>query len=373
MGFDRPAGDHIGRIPQEISQDIPQDIPQEIVQEIEQEIVQPAVEQRDFSGVVYLRRGSDVLLARACGLAHRPERIPMRVDTRFEIASGAKSLTAVAAIRLIEQGRLSFDSRLCDVLDLPLPGFAPEITIAQILTHTSGMPDYADESQPDFDYEAIWRDLPVYRIRTARDCLPLLLQGDMKFAPGERFEYCNSGYVFVGLVIEAVCGEDFYTHMQREVLDPAGMRDSGYFESDRLPVNTAIGYIPLENGAGYRTNVFSIPARSGADGGLYASAPDLARFLDALRANRLTGEALTRELLRPHVDIDPETGSRYGYGFWFNRTSQGVERMAILGSDPGTECSCSFYPEHELQLVILTNVNDGLQDLRLRIEDVLFG
>jgi len=352
MGFDASAGDLIDRIGKQVQQ---------------------AVESRDFSGVVYLRRGAEVLLARACGLAHRPEKIPLRIDTRFEIASGAKSLTAVAVVRLIEQGRLSFGTRLCDVLDLPRPGFAPEITIAQILTHSSGLPDYADESRPGFDYEALWGELPVYRIRTLRDFLPLLLQGEMKFAPGERFEYCNSGYILLGLVIEAVSGEDFYSHMERDVLARAGMRDSGYFESDRLPANTAIGYIPLTTGAGYRTNVFSIPARSGADGGLYASAPDLARFLDALRSNRLTGAAMTRELLQPHIDIEPETGRRYGYGFWFTRTAQGVERMAVLGSDPGTECSCSLYPAHDLQLIILTNLNDGLQDLRLRIEEALFG
>ncbi len=357
MPFDPPTADCVDR--------------NDRVERIER-LVQQAVEERDFSGVVYLRRGSEVLLTRAWGLAHRAELIPVRPDTRFEIASGAKSLTAVGVVRLIEQGRLSFESRLGDVLGVPLPGFAPGITVGQILTHTSGMPDYADESRPDFDYEAIWRDLAVYRVRAPRDFLPLLVRGQMKFAPGERFEYCNSGYVFLGLVIEAVCGEDFYTHMQREVLDPAGMQDSGYFESDRLPANTAIGYIPLPDGTGYRSNVFAIPARSGADGGLYASAPDLAHFLDALRAGRLTGVALTRELLRPHVDIDLATGARYGYGFWFSRTADGIERMAILGSDPGTECSCNLYPENELQLIILTNLNNGLQDLRLRIEEALF-
>jgi CubicO group peptidase (beta-lactamase class C family) len=336
-------------------------------------LLHEAVRQRDFSGVAYLRQGGQVLLAHACGLAQRAERIPIRTDTRFEIASGAKSFTAVAVIRLIERGRLALGSRLGEVLSVPLPAFAREVTIAQLLTHSSGLPDYADEQRPDFDYEAIWLDLPVYRIRSLRDCLPLLLHGERKFAPGERFEYCNSGYVLLGLVIEAVSGEDFFTHMQREVLDPAGLRDSGYFESDRLPANTAVGYLPLPDGRGYRSNVFSIPARSGADGGLYASAPDLSRFLDAVSGSRLTGEALTRELLRPHIEVDAEKGYHYGYGFWFSRTERGVRRMSIAGSDPGTECSCSFYPEHALQLVLLTNLHEGLRDLRPRIESVLFG
>jgi CubicO group peptidase (beta-lactamase class C family) len=195
----------------------------------------------------------------------------------------------------------------------------------------------------------------------------------MKFTPGERFEYCNSGYVFLGLVIESITGEDFFTHMRREVLDPAGLRESGYFESDRLPPNTAIGYIPLADGEGYRTSVFSVPARSGADGGLYASAPDLVRFIDALRGGRLLGEAWTSELLRPHVEIDREQGRGYGYGFWFSRTAQGIDRMALIGSDPGSECSCSFYPAQDLQLVLLTNLDNGLGDLRPQIEDALFG
>jgi CubicO group peptidase (beta-lactamase class C family) len=334
-------------------------------------IVDSAVEERGFSGVVLLRQGGETLLARACGLAQRPDSIPIRVDTRFPIASGAKSFTAVAVIRLIESGQLRLDTRLDEVLDLPLPGFAPQVTIEHLLTHTSGIPDYADESRPDFDYEAIWRDLPAYGIRRLRDLLPLLLRGEMKFSPGDRFEYCNSGYVFLGLVIESVTGRDYFTHMRQEVLEPAGLGESGYFESDRLPANTAIGYIPLINGEGYRTNVFSVPARSGGDGGLYASAPDLARFIDALRGGRLAGAAWTTELLRPHVVVDQARDVGYGFGLWFGRTRQGRERVAMVGADPGSACSGSFYPDLELQLFILTNLDDGLGDLRPRIEDTL--
>ena len=333
--------------------------------------IRRAVEQRDFSGVVHLRRGAEVLCARAYGAAQRAEGILNRVDTRFGIASGTKSFTAVAVIRLIERGRLGLESRLRDLLGSAVAPLDRRVTVGQLLTHSSGVADYADENVPGFDYESLWRERPVYRMRTLGDWMPLL-QGGMKFAPGERFEYCNSGYILLGLVIETVAGEDFCTHVQREVFDPAGMRASGFFEADRLPAGTALGYIPLPEEGGHRTNVFSIPARGGPDGGAYATAPDLARFIDALRSHHLAGEGMTRELLRPHIRID-ETGRGYGYGFWFGRTAQGGVRMSMIGSDPGAECSSSFYPERDLQLTLLTNLDGGLGDLRGEIEELLFG
>jgi CubicO group peptidase (beta-lactamase class C family) len=336
-------------------------------------IVQQAIEEGDFAGVVILHQGGDTLFARACGLADRANGIPNELTTRFGIASGAKSFTAVAICQLVESGRLDFATRLLDLLDDDLPAHSREITIEQVLTHTSGMPDYADENLPDADFETLWRDLPVYRLRRPRDLLPLLRQGEPKFGPGTRFEYCNSGYVLLGLVIEAVTGLDYYAHMEQQVFARAGLGDTGFFETDRLPARTALGHIPLKDRPGHRTNIFSVPARGMPDGGLYSTAGDLLRFYDALRQGRLAGAAMTRALLTPHVDVDAERGQRYGYGFWFIRTTQGVERMTIVGGDPGVQCSCRFYPERDLQLVMLTNLDEGLGDLGLQLEAAILG
>ncbi len=336
-------------------------------------IVASAAEQETFSGVVTLRRGQQIVCQHAYGWAKRSDRVPNTPDTRFGIASGTKTFTGLAVCRLVDRGLLDMETPLREVLDVELPHLAPEITIRQVLVHSSGIPDYADENVPDADFEEIWRDLPVYRMRGPRDFLPLLRQGEMKFTPGVRFEYCNSGYTLLGLAIEKLTGSDYYSYMQSEVFGPAGMEDTGFFETDLLPDRTAVGYIPVEGGATWRSNIFAIPARGAPDGGLYTTAADLLSFYDALQSERLLGPALRREFLRPQITVDPENGVAYGFGAWFRRGPAGGHVMIISGSDPGVRCTALFYLEPDVQLILLSNIDRDLRELRVGLEAVLFG
>ena len=125
-----------------------------------------------FSGVVHLTRGDEVLFEQGYGLAIRSESIPNKSNTRFQMASGCKIFTSVAACQLVEQGRLQFDTRLSECVDAEFPHFAPNITIHHLLTHSSGITSYFEEDV-DPDYEALWRDVPMYNVRGPRDFLPL--------------------------------------------------------------------------------------------------------------------------------------------------------------------------------------------------------
>jgi len=242
--------------------------------------VSAVMEQLDFSGIVLFRKNGETLLNLTRGYAQRSDELPIMPDTRFGIASGCKILTAVAIGQLVEQGKLTYESRLSEVLDIDFPLWDESITVQQLLTHTAGIPDYFDEEEMH-DFASLWKERPVYAMREPGDFLPMFRNLPMKFAPGERFHYNNAGYIVLGLIIEQQSGTSFAEYVEEHVFRRCGMEDSGYFEADRLPRNTATGYVDHEDGS-WTSNVFSIPVKGGADGGAYTTGQDMLRFWNAL-------------------------------------------------------------------------------------------
>jgi CubicO group peptidase (beta-lactamase class C family) len=304
-----------------------------------------------FSGVACVAHGADVLADLASGDAHQAESIPNTLDTRFPLASGSKLFTAVAVVQLVESGRLGLDTRLRDCVPAALGRLDERITVAHLLTHTAGLTSYFEEDEND-DYEALWTDVPMYRMRRPADYLPLFTHKPARFAPGARFEYNDAGFILLALVVEAVTGTPFTHHVTAAVLDRAGMADSGYFATDRLPARTARAYLCDADGT-WRTNVFAVPVVGGGDGGAYASAPDLVRLWDALVNHRLLGETRTADLLRAHTDTGlPAPHGGYGLGVWVD-----ADRCVFVeGADPGVAMISGYFPRSGLSLTLLANV-----------------
>ena len=162
----------------------------------------------DFSGCVLVTKNEKILFEGSFGQSELANKIPNIIDTRFATASAGKVFVAVAILQLIEAGKLSFDSTIEQILDFDLKNIDPDITVKQLLTHTSGIPDYFDESVME-DYDELWRDYPNYKIRTSADLIPLFIDKPMLYPRGGKFQYNNTGYVVLGLIIEAVTGLSF--------------------------------------------------------------------------------------------------------------------------------------------------------------------
>ncbi len=317
-------------------------------------IVREQHARQPFSGVLRVRVGGAVAFSEGFGFSNRAEAIANGVSTRFGTASGTKTFTAIAVCQLIESGQLSPSTRLTDVIDHEFPRFDPSITIHHLLTHTSGVPDYFDEEELDAqaDFGDAFGDLPIYRLRVPSDLLPLFQNEAMKFNPGERFSYSNAGYVLLGLAVEAASGMDYADYIERFVFARAGMTDSGFFETNNLPPNTALGY--LDDG---RTNTFEVPIRGMPDGGAFVTAPDMSLFWDSLFEHCLLGSEMTTTLLSPLVAADPggDDERHYGYGLWMAAKDGAVSRYTSTGADPGVAyVSARFVPE-DVELTILGN------------------
>ncbi len=313
---------------------------------------------RDLSGAVLLTRGGEVVLESCHGYADRAAGTPVTPATRFGLASVTKMFTAVAVVDLVRHGDLSFGTPVVDVLP---PGrrpstLLPEVTVHHLLCHTSGIADYCeeDEDSPAYvaDYGSLWDERPSYSMQRPADFLPLF--GDLPpyRPPGVATQYSNAGYVVLGLVVEELTGRPYTEVVQERVLDRAGMAGSGFFRLDEAEPDVAVGYLPRASPTdAWRTNVYRVPVVGGADGGAFATARDLDRFLRAY-ADDLLGD-LREEVLTPHADA----GDGFAFGYGVLRYPDG--RYGHGGGDPGVEVLVHRWPDSEVHLVVLCN-GEGL-------------
>src|SRR3954447_7627683 len=185
-----------------------------------------------FSGVVRIPGESW-----AFGYADRAHEIPNTVDTQYGIASGTKGLT-----RLVVEATLPLDLRARELLGDDLPLIDDRVTVQQLLEHTSGIGDYYDEDVQT-DFEAYVMTIPVHELATTEDYVQALDGFPQLFEPGTRTKYCNSGYVVLALLAERAAGASFYDLVDKHVCKRAGMQDTAFLRSDRLPGRAAIGYL----------------------------------------------------------------------------------------------------------------------------------
>lgn len=305
-----------------------------------------------FSGVVRIDRGDEVRLASAYGLADRRHELPNTVGTQFAIASGTKGLTAVAVMRLIEDGVLELSTTARSVLGRDLPLVRDDVTVERLLSHRSGIGDYLDENA-GYDTGDYVLTVPAQELATTEQYLAVLGGHETRFWPGERFAYNNSGFVVLALIAERTSGVPFHELVRRRVCEPAGMHDTAFLRSDELPPRAALGYVAI--GTATRTNVFHLPVRGSGDGGIYSTVADVRSFWRALFAGDLVSQHWVPELTRPRSDV-PGASRRYGMGFWLDAKSDVV---ILEGSDAGVSFRSVHDPTRGITHTVVSNTSDG--------------
>lgn len=278
-----------------------------------------------FRGAVSVSRDGEILFENAYGMRDLANSAPNTANTRFATASAGKAFVGAAVMKLIEEGKLALDTRLGDVIKYDIGRISPEITIEQLLSHTSGAPDYFDESVMD-DYAELWRDFPCYRVRKSSDLLFMMINRDMVCAPGEVFSYNNGGFVLLDLIIESITGAPFDKYLQTAVFDACGMARTGYYEMDRLPEGCANSYIWDEARGEYYANIFSVDAKGTGAGGAFTTVGDVRRFWEGLYGGKIISEDALAEMTRFRSD-------EYGLGLWLAQDGAPY----FQGSDPGVE------------------------------------
>ncbi|MEM9036422.1 MAG: serine hydrolase domain-containing protein [Actinomycetota bacterium] len=318
----------------------------------------------EFSGVALVWRDGAPVFEHAAGLAHRGLGVPLTTNSRFQVASVTKMLTAATALRLVDAGRIALDTPLVDLLpdDRRPSALTPEHTLHHLLSHRSGLANYHDDDDETWaSFESCWQRVPLGRITGVADLLPLFVDLPLRFPPDERWQYADVNFLVVGLVIEAVTGRPFAEVATDEVLGPAGLVDTAFDRFDHDPERLAVGYAagdaPGERG---RTNVYAVPPVGMPDGGVVTSAKDLARFFDALLGGSLLTQATLELMLEPHGTIPDTDGlEAYGYGAELTLVDGRVTIVGHAGGDPGVSAMTSHFIDESTSVIVLCNQDRG--------------
>ena len=304
---------------------------------------------KDFSGVISVTQNGENIYRKAFGYADLPNKVSNEFYTKFATASAGKVFVAVAILQLIEQSLLSFDSCIGDILNFDLKNIDPHITVRQLLNHTSGIPDYFDESVME-DYDELWIDYPNYKIRTSSDIIPLFIHKPMMYPAGDRFQYNNTGFVVLGLIVEAITGSSFDVYLNEHVFIPCGMLNTGYYELDRLPAQCANGYVYDDSRQEFYTNIYSVDVKGTGAGGAFTTVIDVEKFWVSLMKGQLISKEMLKEMLTPQVKEEC-----YGYGIWLDKKEEGTFDYHFEGCDPGISFYSSYDKQQDLLITLVSN------------------
>lgn len=251
--------------------------------------IAPFAAHDDFAGVVLIAREGQPYVTRTYGPADRERGSAATESTRYNTASIGKKFTQTAIARLIQEGRLTRNSTLGELLPDYPNREAHGATIDQLVNMRGGISDFFGDA---FDV------LPKSRFSSNHAYYEYVSSLPQRFAPGTRNEYCNGCYIVLGEIVERLSGTRFEDYIQRTVFNPAGMTRSGYFNAARLPENTALPYMRTTGpGSVYRNALDRHGAAGSGAGGAYSTVGDLLAFDNALRDGRLLNAEMTAWVL----------------------------------------------------------------------------
>ena len=313
-----------------------------------------------FSGVVRLDGPDGPLFESAYGLANRAYRIANATSTRFAIASGTKTLTALAVVSLIEDGTISLSTTARSLLGADLTLVADDVTIEHLLTHRSGIGDYLDEvANPDVDEYVL--PVPVHELDGAESYLAVLEGHATVFPAGERFVYNNGGYVVLAILAERAASTPYHELVLERVCRRAGMQHTSFPRSDEPAADVARGYLADPR----RENILHLPLRGVGDGGITTTTEDIHVLWEAFYEGRIVSPDWVREMVRPRGD-DPDSRERYGIGFWLHPTGDGV---ILEGMDAGISFRSMRHPTARMTHTVISNTSDGAWPITKLLEE----
>ena len=294
---------------------------------------------QDGPGAVFLvGKGDTILYTGARGRAHIELGVPLEVGHVFRIASISKMFVAASVLKLAENGSLSLDDPISR--RLPELGEGRGMTVRQLLNHTAGVSDTAQESERSLTRREYDRFARVAAIG----------QRPLDFLPGSRWSYSNAGYIVLGALVERIAGTPWHVTLEQQFFDRLGLRHTGYADAGPLRPRRVAGYTTT---AGQVRNVeFISPTIPDAAGGLVSTADDLFHWCRALASGRAIGRDSVRQMMTPASET---TGTiRYGLGVYV-WTVRGETMIGHTGQIPGFAAMVGYLPAHDVTIVALGN------------------
>ncbi|GEO99731.1 serine hydrolase [Methylobacterium haplocladii] len=318
-------------------------------------LIEPYLQSGLFSGTILVAKDGKPVFRRAYGLASREWNAANTLDTHFRIGSLTKSFTAAAVLKLAEAGRLGLDDRIRQCVP-GAPASWDRVTLRHLLGHTSGIINYT--ALPDYYAKISRLERPPQEIVALVEAEPLL------FEPGTRMEYSNTGYVLLGMAIEAASGEPYARYLREAILTPLGLKETGYDDASTVLPRRAAGY--RFGQAQWRNAPPMASSVAYAAGGLYSTVDDLLAWSRAL----LGGKLISAASLAATVD---DGGRGYGFGWYVGRAHE-RRVWSHGGAVSGFLSMIDHYPDDALDVIVLANnENAPVQKISRELSALWFG
>lgn len=317
---------------------------------------------RQFNGAVLVAENGKVIFKKGYGMANMEWNIPVETDTKFRLGSITKQFTSMLILQLVQEGKIKIEGKLTDYLPDYRKDTGDRITIHQLLNHTSGIPSYT--GLPNFFQEVSRNPYSV------SDFVKKFASGDLEFEPGTKFSYNNSGYFLLGAIIERVTGKPYEQALKERIIDPVGMKNTGYDHHATILAKRAAAY--EKRPAGFVNAAYLDMSLPYAAGSLYSTVEDLYLWDQALYTDKLLSPQLKELLYKPGM-------SNYAYGWVVRKAPLGAqgEPVTIIehgGGINGFNTVITRMPESKNLIVLLNNTGGTkLQDMTQRIAAILFG
>jgi len=319
-------------------------------------------ELRQFNGTVLVAESGKVIFEKGYGMADMEWDVPNKPDTKFRIGSITKQFTAMLILQLVEEEKLSVDTKLSELLPYYREDTGSRITVHQLLNHTSGIPSYT--GLPDF-MQDVSRDPFGVEEFVTKYC-----GGELEFEPGSEFRYNNSGYFLLGAIIEQVTGESYEAVLQARILDPVGMTSTGYDHSESILRRRAAGY--ERTAGGFRNADYLDMSLPFAAGSMYSTVGDLYLWDQALYGGELLAAELEQQMFAPGLE-------NYGYGWAIQQRPVGpdeAERTIVAhgGGINGFNTLIERVIEDRNLIVLFNNTGGArLEEMSGGILDIVYG
>jgi CubicO group peptidase (beta-lactamase class C family) len=323
------------------------------------------------AAVLVVNNGKAVF-RRGYGVTDLRTRHPIDANTDLRLASFTKQFTATCIMLLVHDGKLLYDDHLTDLFP-EFPAYGKSITVRNLLNHTSGLPDYEEILMKQYPSTP---DDKIPQILDAGVLKSLEQQTAGQFPPGSKWQYSNSGYAVLAMIVEKVSGKPFGQFLRERIFVPLKMNHSLAYERGKNEVpHRAYGYTKDKDGTWRETDQSPTSAVLG-DGGIYTSIDDLEKWDRALREHTLLSEAEMQPALTP---VEPtggpskfDSGKTLSYGFgWFLDPYQGHRRMFHDGETIGFLTTIQRFPDDKLTVIVLANRTDvDPKALALKVADL---
>ncbi len=300
------------------------------------EYIRPYVSTNNFSGSILVARKGEILYHKAFGLADEDFAVPNKTDTKFHMASLSKSFTA-AAILLLEERNLL---RTTDTISKFIPDFpnGGRITIHQLLTHTSGIPNIND--MPEYDKISPFPQTPSSLIAVFKN-------KPLAFDPGSKYSYSNSNYNVLAYIIEKASGKTYGDFLAENIFIPLGMTNTNHHgNANMLIANLAVGYQSDNNFGTEKADFLDWTVKTG-NGSLYSTTEDLYKWDRALYTEKILSRKSLEKMFSIYI-------ARTGYG-WFTSDHLNRKRIYFSGRSPGFSSYFGRYPAEDVCIIVLEN------------------